>query len=42
MLFEYAVEPVLLNNWPSFRYFYEKFGVPQGRLISRYPKHWNV
>lgn len=40
MLFEYAVEPRLLKNWASFRYFYESFGVSEGRLISRYPKHW--
>lgn len=40
MLYEYAVEPVLLNNWKDFRYFTEKFGVSQGRLISRYPKRW--
>jgi hypothetical protein len=40
MLCEYAVEPALLNNWKDFRYFIEKFGVTQGRLISRYPKRW--
>ena len=40
MLYEYAVEPVLLNNWKDFRYFTEKFGVSQGRFISRYPKRW--
>jgi hypothetical protein len=40
MIFEYALEPILLNNWPDFRYFTEQFGVPQGRLISEYPKRW--
>src|SRR5580704_17128301 len=40
MLFEYALDPTLLNNWLSFRYFYESFGVPAGRLISRYPSYW--
>jgi len=40
MIHEFALEPALLTNWPSFRYFTEKFGVPQGRLISRYPKRW--
>ncbi len=40
MIFEYAVEPILLNNWKDFRYFTEKFGVPNGRLISRFPKKW--
>jgi hypothetical protein len=27
MLYEYALEPALLNNWKDFRYFTEKFGV---------------
>src|SRR5215475_10033311 len=40
MIYEYALEPVLLSNWKDFRYFTEKFGVAQGRLISRYPKRW--
>ncbi|MGH9879642.1 MAG: hypothetical protein ACRD5H_18590 [Nitrososphaerales archaeon] len=40
MLYEYAVEPTLLNNWKDFRYFTEKLGVSRGRLISRYPKRW--
>jgi hypothetical protein len=40
MIYEYALEPALLNNWKDFRYFTEKFGVPKGRLISRFPKRW--
>lgn len=40
MLYEYALEPELLNNWKDFRYFIEKFGVSNGRLISRYPSSW--
>lgn len=40
MLQEYALEPELLNNWPNFRYFIEKFGPSKGRLISEYPIHW--
>lgn len=40
MLHEYALDPVVLSNWHSFRYFYEKFGVAHGRLISRFPKKW--
>jgi hypothetical protein len=40
MIHEYALEPALISNWPNFRYFTEKFGIPQGRLISRYPKSW--
>jgi hypothetical protein len=40
MLYEYALEPTLLNNWKDFRYFTEKFGVSRGRMIARYPKRW--
>jgi hypothetical protein len=40
MLYEYALEPVLLNNWKDFRCFTEKFGVSRGRMIARYPKRW--
>ncbi|HIJ88889.1 MAG TPA: hypothetical protein HPP97_14620 [Desulfuromonadales bacterium] len=40
MLHEYALDPSVLTNWQSFRYFFENFGVPQGRMISQYPKKW--
>jgi hypothetical protein len=40
MLYEFALEPSLLNGWQIFRYFMGKFGVDQGRLISRYPRRW--
>jgi hypothetical protein len=40
MLYEYALELALLNNWKDFRYFTEKFGVSRGRMISRYPRRW--
>lgn len=40
MIHEFALEPQLLASWESFRYLTEKFGVSQGRLISRYPKRW--
>lgn len=40
MIHEYALEPALLNNWRDFRYFTEKFGFSEGRLISRYPRRW--
>lgn len=40
MIREYAVEPRLLATWERFRYITEKFGVSEGRLISRYPKNW--
>ena len=37
MIYEFALEPKLLNNWKDYRYFVEKFGVQHGRLISSYP-----
>jgi len=41
MLQEYAVEPqAIAANWDTFRYLIEKFGVDQGRLISRFPRKW--
>jgi hypothetical protein len=40
MLKECAVEPAVFAKKEHFRYFQEKFGVGEGRLISRYPKHW--
>lgn len=42
MLYEYAVEPSLLNRWANFRYLTEKFGAAEGRFISRYPKRWKL
>lgn len=42
MIHEFALEPSLLSNWERFRYLTEKFGVCQGRLISRYPKRWKA
>ncbi len=43
MIYEYALEPELVATWHEHhagRYFKEKFGIGQGRLVSRYPKHW--
>jgi hypothetical protein len=40
MLKEFALEPDMLGTWENFRYFIEKFGVGQGRLISQFPKNW--
>lgn len=42
MIYEFALEPTLLNSWERFRYLTERFGVAQGRLISRYPKRWKA
>src|SRR5690606_977065 len=40
MIHEFAVDPEALTGWQNFRYVVEKFGIPQGRLISRFPKEW--
>jgi hypothetical protein len=40
MIYEFAVDPNVLSNWSDFRYIIEKFGVQNGRLISRFPKAW--
>lgn len=40
MIHEFAVDPDALAGWQNFRYLVEKFGVANGRLISRFPKEW--
>ncbi len=40
MLKEYALDPACLGEWPAFRYLIENFGVPQGRLIAKFPSKW--
>jgi hypothetical protein len=40
MIFEYALEPQLLSSWSNFQRLVGLFGIPNGRLISRYPKRW--
>jgi len=40
MIKEFALEPEALASWENFRYFIEKFGVPQGRLIAEFPGKW--
>ncbi len=41
MIKEFALEPdVLATSFRDFSYFIEKFGVAQGRVISRFPKDW--
>lgn len=37
---EYALEPQLLTSWDKFQRMVSCFGIEQGRLISRFPKHW--
>lgn len=40
MIYEYALGPEVLNSWQNFRIFLVHFGIENGRLISRFPKHW--
>lgn len=41
MIKEFALEPdVLASSFRDFTYFTEKFGVSQGRVISRFPRDW--
>ncbi|MCI0410455.1 MAG: hypothetical protein L0191_18160, partial [Acidobacteria bacterium] len=43
MIHEYALEPELVATWGNrhdFRYFVEKFGLGQPRIVSRYPRPW--
>ncbi len=43
MIHEYALEPELVASWVDHRigrYFIEKFGLGQPRIVSRYPKRW--
>ena len=40
MIKEFAVDPEAVSIWERFRYVTEKFGVDQGRVISRFPKSW--
>ena len=42
MIYEFALEPSLLNSWDRFCRLTEQFGVCHGRLISRYPKRWKA
>ncbi len=40
MFKEYALDPGLLRDWNTIRYFTKKFGWPHGRLLCEYPKRW--
>lgn len=40
MIYEYALDPDLLDNWKDIRYFKDNSGSEKGRLISEYPKKW--
>ena len=38
MLYEYALDPEVISDWKSLRFFADSFGFSQGRLISEFPK----
>ena len=40
MIYEFALDPVSINNWQACRYVIEQCGVEHGRIISRFPKKW--
>jgi len=40
MIREFAVEPRAIADWSTFRYVMEKFGIPEGRVLSHLPKGW--
>jgi hypothetical protein len=43
MIYEFALEPELVATWVNrtdYRYFYDKFGLGQPRVVARYPKQW--
>lgn len=40
MLYEFALDPSVLSDWQSVRFFLDRFGVEYGRMISRFPKKW--
>lgn len=43
MFKEIAVEPdAITGSYRDFKYVIEKFGVPEGRWISRFPKRWEA
>jgi len=37
MINEYALDPALLGTWEEVRYYLDKFGLDQGRLLAPYP-----
>lgn len=43
MFKEFAVEPdAITSSYRDFAYVVEKFGIPEGRWISRFPKRWKA
>src|SRR4051812_21891282 len=40
MILEFALDPGVLSDWRSVQLFVDKFGVENGRMISRFPSKW--
>lgn len=40
MIFEYALDPALLDNWKDCRFFLQSFGPDKGRLVADFPRKW--
>jgi len=40
MIADCAIEPEVFATWRHFQSLYEDFGVPRGRLISKFPSKW--
>jgi hypothetical protein len=40
MIADCAIEPEVFATWRHFQSLYEDFGVPRGRLISKFPGKW--
>ncbi len=40
MIKEFALDPKVISGWQEARYFLDQFGVPYGRMISRFPNGW--
>lgn len=42
MISEFALDPTVVNDWPSFKYIVDQCGVHHGRLISGFPQKWQL
>ena len=40
MVYEYAIDPTILNDWQRLRFIADAAGVSRGRLISEFPGSW--
>jgi hypothetical protein len=40
MIKEFALDPKVISHFQQARYFLDQFGIPYGRMISRFPSAW--